>query len=55
MFPFCGYQHDGELFCFFLLLSGKVYADVINDLQYCGAKIQTKLEIYAKYGHEIYC
>jgi hypothetical protein len=38
----------------FLLLPGKVYADVINGLQYGIAKMQTKSEMYAKYGHEIY-
>ena len=53
MFPFCGYQLDGKLFCFFTL-PGKVYADVINGLQYCVAIMQTKSEMYAKYGHEIY-
>ena len=41
-------------FFFFLLLPGKVYADVVNGLQYCVAKMQTKLEMYAKYGPEIY-
>ena len=34
------------------LLPGKVYADVINGLQYRVAKMQT--EMYATYGHEIY-
>ena len=53
MFPFCGYQLDGKLF-WFLLLPGKVFADVINGLQYCVAKMQTKSEMYAKYGHAIY-
>ena len=38
----------------FLLLPGKVYVDVINGLQYCVAKRQTKSEMDAKYGHEIY-
>ena len=38
----------------FLLLPGKVYADVINGLQYRVAKMQTKSEMYAKYGHAIY-
>ena len=38
----------------FLLIPGKVYADVINGLQYCVAKMQTKSEMYAKYGCEIY-
>ena len=41
-------------FFVFLLLLGKVYADVINGLQYRVAKIQTKAEMYAKYGHKIY-
>ena len=36
----------------FLLLPGKVYEDVINGLQYRIAKMQTKSEMYAKYGHE---
>ena len=41
--------------CFaFLLLPGKVYADIINGLQYRVAKMQTKSEMYAKYGHAIY-
>ena len=39
---------------FFLLLPGKVYADVINGLQYRVAKMQMKTEWYAQYGHEIY-
>ena len=38
----------------FLLLPGKVYANVINGLQYCVAKMQTKSKMYATYGHEIY-
>ena len=38
MFPFCGYQLDGKLF-WILLFPGKVYADVINGLQYCVAKM----------------
>ena len=38
-------------FFVFLLLPGKVYAAVINGLQYCIAKMQTKSEMYAKYGH----
>ena len=41
-------------FLVFLLLPDKVYADVINGLQYRVAKMQTKSEMYAKYGHEIY-
>ena len=41
-------------FLVFLLLPGKVYADVINGLQYRVAKMQTKSEMYAKYGHAIY-
>ena len=39
----------------FLLLPGKVHADVINGWQYCVPKMQTKSEMYAKYGHAIYC
>ena len=54
MFPFCGYQLDGKHFFVFLLLAGKVNADVINGLQYRVAKMQTKSEMYAKYGHAIY-
>ena len=54
MFPFCGYQLDSKLFIFFKLLPGKVYAVVINGLQYRIAKMQAKSEMYAKYGHEIY-
>ena len=50
---FCGYQLDGKLFVF-LLLPGKLHADVINGLQYPIAKIQTKSEMYAKYGDAIY-
>ena len=41
-------------FLVFLLLPGKVYADVINGLQYRVAKMQTNSEMYAKYGHAIY-
>ena len=40
-------------FFVFLLLHGEVYADVINGLQYRVAKMQTKSELYAKYGHAI--
>ena len=54
MFPFCGYQLDGKLFCVFLLLPGKVYADVINGLQYRVAKMQKKSDMYVKYGHGIF-
>ena len=43
-----------ENFLGFLFLPGKVHADVINGLQYCIAKMQTRSEMYAKYGHEIY-
>ena len=25
----------------------------INDWQYCGAKMKTKSEMYAKYGHQL--
>ena len=53
MFPFCGYQLDGKLFWFFTF-TGKVYADVINGLQYCVTKRQTKSEMYAKYGYAIF-
>ena len=38
----------------FLLLPGKVHADVIIGRHYCLAKMQTKSEMYAKYGHAIY-
>jgi hypothetical protein len=38
----------------FLLLPVKVYAVVINGLQYRIAEMQTKSEMYAKYGHEIH-
>ena len=38
----------------FLLLPCKVHADVTNGLQYRVAKIQTKSEMYTKYGHAIY-
>ena len=37
----CGYQLDGKLFCFFTSTC-KVYADIINGLQYRIAKMQTK-------------
>ena len=53
MFSFCGYQLDGKLFRFFLLLSGKVHADVINGSQYCVAKMQAKSKMFTKYGHAI--
>ena len=43
-----------QTFLFFLLLPGKVYADIINGLQHRVAKMQTKSEMYAKYGHAIY-
>jgi hypothetical protein len=42
------------IFFGFLLLPGKVYADVINGLQYRVGKMQRKSEMYAKYGHKIY-
>ena len=54
MFTFCGYQLDGDLFLFLLLLPGKVHGDDINGWQYCIAKMQTKSEMYAKYGHANY-
>ena len=38
----------------FLFLSTKVNADVINDRQYCEAKMATKSDIYLKYDHAIY-
>ena len=38
----------------FLLLPGKVYADVINGLQYRVAKMQTKSEMHVEYGHAIH-
>ena len=41
-------------FFVFLLLPCKVHADVINGWQYCVAKMQTKSEMYAKYGHAIF-
>ena len=41
-------------FFVFLLLPGKVYADVIIGLQYCVAKMHTKSEMYAKYGNAIF-
>ena len=43
-----------QTFFVFLLLSGKVYADVKKGLQYCVAKMQTKSEMYATYEHAIY-
>ena len=41
-------------FFLFLLLPDKVYADIINSLQYCVAKMQTKSEMHVKYGHAIF-
>ena len=41
-------------FFVFLLLPGKVYADVKNGLQHLVAEMQTKSEMYAKYGLAIY-
>ena len=41
-------------FFVFLLLPGKVYADVKNGLQHGVAKVQTKSEMYTKYGLAIY-
>ena len=41
-------------FFVFLLLPGKVYADVKNGLLHRAAKMQTKSEMYAKYGLAIY-
>ena len=38
----------------FLLLLAKVYADVKNGLQHQVAEMQTKSEMYAKYGLAIY-
>ena len=38
----------------FLHLPGKVNADVENGLQHSVAKMQTKSEMYAKYGLAIY-
>ena len=38
----------------FLHLPGKVYADVKNGLQRRVAEMQTKSEMYAKYGLAIY-
>ena len=37
-----------------LLLPGKGYADVKNGLQHHVAKMQTKSEMYAKYGLAVY-
>ena len=55
--PKCFFFVDTNLTAFFfvfLLLPSKVHADVINGLQYRVAKMQTKSEMYAKYGHAIY-
>ena len=41
-------------FFVFLLLPSKVYADVINVLHNRVAKMQTKSEMYAKYGDDIF-
>jgi hypothetical protein len=38
----------------FLHLPGKVYADIKNGLQHRIAEMQTKSEMYAKYGLAIY-
>ncbi len=53
MFAFCGYQLDGQLF-WFLLLPNKVYAYVMDSFQYNVPKMQTKSEMYAKYGLAIF-
>ena len=37
-----------------LLLPDKVYADVINGLQYCVAKMHTKSEMHVKYVHALF-
>ena len=52
-FPFVVTNLTANFLCF-LLLPNKVYADVINGLQYRVAKMQTKSEMYAKYGHAIF-
>ena len=51
MFPFCGYQLDGKLVVFLLLLPDKVYGNGIKGLQYHVAKIQTNSDMHLKYGH----
>ena len=38
----------------FSLLPYKVKADAINDLQYCGAKMATKSDVFKKYGHTFF-
>ena len=42
-------------FLVFLLLPDKVYAYVMDSLQYCVAKMQTKSEMHVKYGLAIFC
>ena len=43
-----------ENFLVFFLVPVKVYADVINGLQYRIAKMQTKSEMYAIYENDIF-
>ena len=38
----------------FLLLPSKIHADVINDLQYRGAKMATMSEMVVKHKHQVY-
>ena len=37
-----------------LLIPFKVHADAINDVQYSGAKMATKIEMFVKYRHNVY-
>ena len=48
----CGEQLDGG-FVGFPLLPSKVKADTRNDLQYRGAKMATKSDMFVRYGHNI--
>ena len=61
----CTYLGDPKSFLFlannltvdfvgFLLLPSKIHADAINDLQYCGAKMAMKSEMFVKYWHKVY-
>ena len=43
-----------DCYCVFLRLPSKVKADVINDLQYPGAKLATKSDMFVKYGYTNY-
>ena len=49
MFPFWGYQLDGVLF-WYLLLTSKVLADAINDLQYRRGKMATMSKMSLQNG-----